>query len=65
MLVIGACSFSGSKTNIAAERSDFIFLESPLSGRVAVSSSPEDDFVLVPSNLPSDHSSDGSQGDKL
>ncbi|GLV40791.1 Autophagy-related 1 [Carabus blaptoides fortunei] len=39
--------------------------ESPVSGRVAVSSSPEDDFVLVPANLPSDHSSDGSQGDKL
>lgn len=42
-----------------------LYPESPVSGRVAVSSSPEDDFVLVPANLPSDHSSDGSQGDKL
>lgn len=38
-------------------------LESPRSTRAALSSSPEDDFVLVPSNLPSDHSSD-SLGDK-
>lgn len=40
-----------------------LFTESPTPGRVTVSSSPEDDFVLVPSNLPSDHSSD-SQADK-
>lgn len=37
--------------------------ESPIPGRVTVSSSPEDDFVLVPSNLPSDQSSE-SQADK-
>lgn len=37
--------------------------DSPIPGRVTVSSSPEDDFVLVPSNLPSDHSSD-SQAEK-
>lgn len=34
----------------------FLLVESPQSTHAALSSSPEDDFVLVPSNIPLDHS---------
>lgn len=38
--------------------------ESPIMTRAALSSSPEDDFVLVPSNIPSDQSVE-SVGDRV
>ena len=44
-----------------------ILLGSPISGRgQGSSSSPEetDDFVLVPSNIPSDHSSDSNPAER-
>lgn len=39
-------------------------IESPVMTRAALSSSPEDDFVLVPSNIPSDQSVE-SLGDRV
>lgn len=39
--------------------------ESPRSARAALSSSPEDDYVLVPANLPTSDQSSESFGDKM
>lgn len=40
--------------------SDLLVVESPRSTRNALSSSPEDDYVIVPQNITSDMSCEGS-----